>query len=72
MVAKIWGGIKKKKMLRPQYFYNIFTTNHRSKVVIGSNLNSKLKLLFYLFVTINNNLPVKICYKNIVNITFLL
>ena len=28
MVAEIWGEIKK-KMLRPQYFYNIFTTNHR-------------------------------------------
>ena len=28
MVAEIWGGIKK-KMLRLQYFYNIFTTNHR-------------------------------------------
>ena len=31
MVAEIWGGIKK-KMLRPQYFYNIFTTNHRWKL----------------------------------------
>ena len=28
MVAEIQGGIKK-KMLRPQYFYNIFTTNHK-------------------------------------------
>ena len=28
IVAEIWGGIKK-KMLRPQYFYNIFTTNYR-------------------------------------------
>ena len=27
VVSKIWGGIKK-KMLRQQYFYNIFTTNH--------------------------------------------
>ena len=27
MVAEIWGGIKK-NVLRPQYFYNIFTTNH--------------------------------------------
>ena len=27
VVAEIWGGIKK-KVLRPQYFYNIFTTNH--------------------------------------------
>ena len=29
MVAEIWRGIKKKKVLRTQYFYNIFTTNHR-------------------------------------------
>ena len=30
MVVKIWGGIKKnKKVLHPQYFYNIFTTNRR-------------------------------------------
>ena len=28
VVAEIWGGIKK-KMLRSQYFYNIFTTNYR-------------------------------------------
>ena len=28
MVAEIWGGIIK-KLLRPQYFYNIFTINHR-------------------------------------------
>ena len=35
MVGEIWGGIKK-KMLRPQYFYNIFTTNHRWLVIISS------------------------------------
>ena len=28
VVVEIWGGIKK-KVLRSQYFYNIFTTNHR-------------------------------------------
>ena len=28
VIAEMWGGIKK-KALRPQYFYNIFTTNHR-------------------------------------------
>ena len=36
------------KMLRLQYFYNIFITNHRWLVVIGSNLNLILRLLFYL------------------------
>ena len=45
MVAEIWGGIKK-KMLRPQYFYNIFTINYRWLVIISSNLNLTLRLLF--------------------------
>ena len=36
----------KKKVLCPQYFYNIFTTNHKWLVVISSNLNLTLKLLF--------------------------
>ena len=30
------------------YVYNIFTTNHRWLVVIGSNLKLTLKLIFYL------------------------
>ena len=46
VVAKIWGGIKKKQCATPQYFYNIFTTNHRWLVIISSNLNLTLKLLF--------------------------
>ena len=33
-------------MLCPQYFHNIFRTNDRCLVVIGSNLNLSLKLLF--------------------------
>ena len=33
-------------MLHPQYFYNIFITNHRRLVVISSNLNLTLRLLF--------------------------
>ena len=36
----------KKKMLRLQHFYNIFTTNYRWLVVIGSNLNLTLRLIF--------------------------
>ena len=28
-LSKSGEELKKKKMLRPQYFYNIFTTNHR-------------------------------------------
>ena len=45
MVAEIWGGIKK-KLLRPQYFCNIFTTNHKWLVIISLNLNLTLRLLF--------------------------
>ena len=45
MVVEIWRGIKK-KMLHLQYFYNIFTTNHRWLVIISSNLNLTLRLLF--------------------------
>ena len=40
------GEELKKNVLHPQYFYNIFTTNHRWLVVISSNLNLTLKLLF--------------------------
>ena len=40
-------GEKKKEMLRPQYFYNVFTTNYRWLVVIGSNLNLTLRLHFF-------------------------
>ena len=35
-----------REMLHPQYFYNIFITNHRRLVVISSNLNLTLRLLF--------------------------
>ena len=37
---------KKKKTLCSQYFYNIFTINHRWLVIISSNLNLILRLLF--------------------------
>ena len=37
---------KKKEMLCPQHFYNIFTTNYKWLVVIGSNLNLILRLRF--------------------------
>ena len=45
MVVKIWGGILK-KLIRSQYFYNIFTINHRWLIIISSNLNLILRLLF--------------------------
>ena len=46
VVAKITCEELKKKVLRLQYFYNIFTTNHRSLVIINLNLNLTLILLF--------------------------
>ena len=58
--------IKKKKKKRC-YVYNIFITNHWWLVVIDSNLNLTLKLLFY---PNNNYLLVRICYKNVVDIIF--
>ena len=45
--------------------------NHRWKVVIDSDLNSKLKLIFPPSVTTNNNLPLKICCESM-DIAFLL
>ena len=57
------------KKIKKKYVYNIFTTNYRWLVVIGSNLNLTLRLLFYLN---NNNLLLRIYCKNVVNISFLL
>ena len=50
------------------YVHNIFITNYQWSVVIGSNLNLTLRLLF---CPNNNNLSLKICCKNIVDISFL-
>ena len=58
-------------MVREPYFYSIFTINYRWLVVIGSNLKLTLRLLFAPTITISNNLPLRICCKNVVNITFL-
>ena len=51
--------------------YTIFTKNHRWRVVIDSDLNSKLELIFPPSVTTNNNLPLKICCESM-DIAFLL
>ena len=59
------------EVLRPQHFYNIFTTNHKWLVVIGSNLNLTTRLLFSTIITTSNNLLLKICCENIVHILFL-
>ena len=40
------SSLQDRKMICLQYFYNIFITNHRWLVVIGSNLNLTLSLLF--------------------------
>ena len=41
-------------------------------MVTGYNLVSLLKLLFYLSITANNSLLLKICCENIVDLTFLI
>ena len=55
-----------REMFRSQLVYNIFTINYRQLVIIGSNLNLTLRFFFASTIIINNNLPLKICYKNIV------
>jgi len=46
--------------------------NKRCYVIINFNLNSKLKLLFYSSVITNNNLPLKICCENVVDVAFII
>ena len=53
------------------YVHNIFTTNYRWLIIIGSNLNLTLKLFLYSIITTNNNLLLKIYCKNIMDIFFL-
>ena len=43
--SEIWGRVKK-KVSCPKYIYNIFTINHMWLVIISSNLNLTLRLLF--------------------------
>ena len=47
-------------------FRNTFTKKFMWKIVISFNLNSPLKLFFYLPILTNNNLLLKIYYENIV------
>ena len=49
------------------YLHNIFTKNYRPLVVIGSNLNLTLRLLF---CPNSNNMPLKICCKNVMDVSF--
>ena len=67
MFLNMVDGLYKKEVLYLQYFYYIFTTNHRWLVVIDSNLNLPLRLLFF---PNNNNLPPMIYCENVVNIAF--
>ena len=57
-------------MLHLQHFHNIFSTNFRLQVIISSNLNLLLKLLFFSLVTANNNLLLRLYYERIMNIAF--
>ena len=53
------------------YLYNIFTTNYRWLAVIGSNLKLILNYIFVPTITTSNNLSLRICCKNVVDISFL-
>ena len=59
------------ELLCPQYFHNIFTTNHKRLVVISFNLTPLLKLLFYPPITTCNNMLHTICCENFIDIAFL-
>ena len=52
-----------RKVLCPQYFQNTFTKNHKCYVVIGSNLNLLLKLLFCPPITTLTNCHLKFVVK---------
>ena len=54
-----WANLYVYAILHPQIFL---------QQINESNLNILLKLLFYLPVTTNNNLPFTICYKSIMEI----
>ena len=53
---------------KTRLYNNIFTTNYRWLVVIDSNLNLSLRLLF---CSNNNNLSLMIWCRNVVSIAFL-
>ena len=56
------------------YVYNVFITlikKFKWLVIIGSNLNPSLKLLFNPPITISNNLLIIICYENVINKVFI-
>ena len=42
MIAEIWGGVKR-KMLRPQYFYNIFFPSYFGNVIATFHFLKKKK-----------------------------
>ena len=51
-------------------FHNTFITNQIWKIVIDSNLNLPIKLLFYSPITTCSNLLLMICCENVMDITF--
>ena len=60
----------KREMLRLQHFYNMFTTNYRWLIIIGSNFKLTLRLFFYPNNNNSKNLSLKICCKNVIDILF--
>ena len=54
------------------YLHNIFTKNHKWEAIISFNLNLQFKLLFFFpLITVNSKTLLKICCKNVIEITFL-
>ena len=64
-----WICLKKFLLpIHPQNFHNNFITNFMWQAVIGSNLDSPLKLLFCPQVIASNNLSLRICCENIMDV----
>ena len=55
-------------MLRPQHFYNIFTTNSKRQIIIDSNLELTIETIF---LPISNNLLLRISCEDVKDISFL-
>ena len=57
-------------MLCPQYFFKIFTTNSKWQVVIDCNEWVKKQFKLQIQIKTKNNLPLMICYENIVDVAY--
>ena len=55
-------------MLRPKYFHNTLTANHKWQIVISNNLDLQLKLFFCQNIITNYNLSLRNYCKSVVDI----